>query len=202
MASLLPRLALDLTIPARPCRLFTEPVGDIWLEIGFGGGEHLVHQAKRNPEVGVIGCEPFVNGMAKALRAIDAEGVDTVRLHHGDAGEVVDWLPAKSIGRIFLLYPDPWPKRRHWKRRFVSAPMLDRLHRILAPGAELCFASDIESYVAWTLTRLRDHPGFEWTAQGAGDWRRPWPDWPGTRYEAKSQRAGRVPTYLTFQRIG
>lgn len=202
MDTLLPRLALDLARPRDPRRLFSVPVGDVWLEIGFGGGEHMIDQARRHPDTGLIGCEPFVNGMAKALRSIDDGDIDTIRLHHGDAGDVIDWLPDQSVGRVFLLYPDPWPKRRHWKRRFVSAPMLDRLHRIMAPGAELRFASDIESYVAWTLERLRDHPGFAWTAEKADHWRRPWPNWPGTRYEAKSRRAGRVPTYLTFRRHG
>ena len=206
MDTLLPRLALDLTVPPpmEPGGLFpnSTQVEDVWLEIGFGAGEHLDHQVARRPDIGFIGCEPFVNGMAKALRLIEAGGYQTVRLHHGDALDVLDWLPAASLGRVYLLYPDPWPKRRHWKRRFINADNLDRLARVMRQGAELRFASDIDTYVSWTLCHLRDHDAFEWTARRADDWREPWPYWPGTRYEAKSFREGRTPTYLTFRRLG
>ncbi|MCW2310094.1 tRNA (guanosine(46)-N7)-methyltransferase TrmB [Rhodobium gokarnense] len=203
MAGLLPRLALDLTTPApdRPALLFPgAAVRALWMEIGFGGGEHLVARAGANPDIGIIGCEPFVNGMAKAVSAVDATGLANIRLHEGDAGDVLDWLPDAALQRVFLLYPDPWPKRRHWKRRFVSRENLDRIARVLRPGGELLVASDIESYVAWTLAHIRDHPSFAWTARRADDWRRPFADWPGTRYEAKAIREGRVPTYLRFRR--
>jgi len=202
MATLLPSLSVDLSQPApEDIRdLFPGPVAKIWLEIGFGGGEHLVDQATRHRDIGLIGCEPFVNGMAAALRLIDDAGVESIRLHEGDAIDVLDWLPAGSIDRVYLLYPDPWPKRRHWKRRFVNAENLDRVQRVLAPGGEFRFASDIASYVGWTLAHCRAHGGFEWLARRADDWRQPWPEWPGTRYEAKSLKAGRVPTYLRFRR--
>ncbi|MBB4304514.1 tRNA (guanine-N7-)-methyltransferase [Rhodobium orientis] len=203
MADLLPRLALDLETPApeRPASLFPgAAVRALWLEIGIGGGEHLVACAGSNPDIGLIGCEPFVNGMAKAVSAIDATGLANIRLHHGDAREVLDWLPDAALQKVLLLYPDPWPKRRHWKRRFVCRGNLDRLARVLRPGGELLVASDIESYVAWTLAYVRDHPSFAWTARRADDWRRPFADWPGTRYEAKAIREGRVPTYLHFRR--
>jgi tRNA (guanine-N7-)-methyltransferase len=202
MADLLPRLRID---PARdlahPETLFPRPVREIWLEIGFGGGEHLAARAGENREIGFIGCEPFVNGMAKLLSAIETEGLDNVRLHDGDALAVIEALPDASMSRIYLLYPDPWPKRRHHKRRFVSDEMLARLARILRPGGTFCFASDIDHYVGWTLARALRSPAFRWTAERPDDWRRPYPGWPGTRYEAKALREGRVPSYLTFERV-
>lgn len=199
---LLPRLALDLSEPAPAdlSTLFPGPVRAVTLEIGFGGGEHLLHRARSEPAHGFIGCEPFVNGMAKALAAIDGEGIDNIRLHADDAIHLLDWLPAASLDRAYLLYPDPWPKKRHWKRRFVGPENLDRLARVLKPGTEFRFASDIETYVDWTLRHLRDHPAFEWTAERAADWREPWAGWPGTRYEAKALREGRRGYYLTFRR--
>ena len=202
-ATLLPRLALDLAAPCPddPRALFAAPVDDIVLEIGFGGGEHLLDEARRHPRTGFIGCEPFVQGMAKALAALDRDPLDTVRLYADDATAVVDWLPAASVSTVWLLYPDPWPKKRHWKRRFVSPAMLDRLARILVPGGEFRFASDIESYVDWTLAHVRDHPAFAWTATTADDWRKPWDGWASTRYEAKAIAAGRRPAYLTFRRV-
>ncbi len=175
-------------------------VDDVWLEIGFGGGEHLVHQAKSNPRVGFIGCEPFLNGMAKALAAVDEAGLTNVRLHFGDAVEVLDRLPDASLAGVDLLYPDPWPKKRHWKRRFVAPDRVARVARVLAPGAPFRVASDIPSYIDWTLQHLIDDPVFRWTARTADDWRRPYPGWPGTRYEAKAIREGRPPAYLTFSR--
>jgi tRNA (guanine-N7-)-methyltransferase len=138
--------------------------------------------------------------MAKTLAEIDARGVRNVRLHHGDATVVIDWLPAGSIGGIDLLYPDPWPKRRHWKRRFVQDQRLRELARLLRPGALFRFASDSADYVAWTLIRLLRSPDFMWTAERADDWRRPWPGFDSTRYEAKAMREGRAPCYLVFER--
>ncbi|PLX38087.1 MAG: tRNA (guanosine(46)-N7)-methyltransferase TrmB [Hyphomicrobiales bacterium] len=203
MDTLLPQLAVDPTAPApaRVADLFPVPVDEIWLEAGFGGGEHMIHQAETHDDVGIIGCEPFINGMAKAVSAIDLTGLENIRLYNGDATDVLDWLPEASLSRMYLLYPDPWPKRRHWKRRFISAEMLDRVARALKPGAEFRVASDIPHYIAWTLAHLRDHPAFEWTARKADDWREPYDGWPGTRYEAKAIREGRTPTYLTFKRV-
>lgn len=201
--TLLPARALDLSKPA-PADLRTlfaqQHPREVRLESGFGGGEHLIAEAERNPDVGYIGIEPFVNGMAKALAAIDERGLANVRLHHGDATDVLTWLPDASLSRFDLLYADPWPKRRHWKRRFVQDASISEIGRILRPGSEFRFASDIPDYVAWTLTRLLHAPSFEWTAQQADDWRKPWPHFSGTRYEAKAIREGRVPCYLTFVR--
>jgi len=200
--SLLPRLALDLRAPA-PCSLatlFPVPVDTVRLEIGFGGAEHLIAQAEQFPRTGFIGCEPFVNGMAKALVAIDEKKLTNIRLHHGDAKDLLAWLPAASIVRVDLLYPDPWPKRRHWKRRFVSDENVAALARILAPGGEFRFASDWANYVEWTLLRLLRSPDFIWTAERADDWRKPWPGFHRTRYEAKALREGRTPCYLVFRR--
>jgi tRNA (guanine-N7-)-methyltransferase len=199
--TLLPRLALDLTAPARELHaLFADPVDEMPLEIGFGGGEYLVSEARAHPRTGFIGVEPFVNGMAKALAAIAAGHLANIRLHHGDALEVLAWLPAASLARVDLIYPDPWPKRRHWKRRFVQDDSVAALARILRPNGEFRFATDIADYAAWTLRHLMQSPHFAWTAEHADDWRRSWPGFPGTRYEAKAKRAGRMPCYLVFRR--
>jgi tRNA (guanine-N7-)-methyltransferase len=172
----------------------------IRLEIGFGGGEHLIHRAAEDPSTGFIGVEPFVNSMAKLLGQIEAREIDNVRLYDDDATQVLDWLPLASVDQIDLLYPDPWPKRKHWKRRFVSKVNLDRFARVLKPGGRFCFASDIDSYVNWTLFHCRDHAAFEWTAETSADWLTPFAGWPSTRYEAKARREGRSSAYLTFRR--
>jgi tRNA (guanine-N7-)-methyltransferase len=200
---LLPRLAVDVAkAPIDPRTLFEAPVDDVWVESGFGGGEHLVETAKANPSIGFIGAEPFVNGMAKALVAIHEAGLEgSVRLHHADSILLLDALAPASIGRFYLLYPDPWPKKRHWKRRFVERDNLDRIARVLRPGGEFRFASDWAPYVDWTLKRVLDHPAFVWTAEVADDWRKPWAGWPGTRYEEKAIREGRTPAYLVFRRV-
>jgi tRNA (guanine-N7-)-methyltransferase len=199
--TLLPRLAIDLKAPAPGDlgSLFPE-AQDIRLEIGFGGGEHLIAAAAANPDIGFIGSEPFVNGMAKALAAIEARQLGNIRLHFGDATELLAWLPPGSLAGIDLLYPDPWPKRRHWKRRFVQDESIAQLARILRPGGEFRFATDISDYAAWTLRRVLRSLDFLWTAERADDWRKPWADFTGTRYEAKALRAGRLPCYLTFRR--
>jgi tRNA (guanine-N7-)-methyltransferase len=201
--TVLPRLAFPLEAERieDPKTLFRDPVEAVRVEIGFGGGEHLVHQAKSNPRVGFIGCEPFLNGMAKALAAVDEAGLTNVRLHFGDAVEVLDRLPDASLAGVDLLYPDPWPKKRHWKRRFVAPDRVARVARVLAPGAPFRVASDIPSYIDWTLLHLIDDPAFRWAARTADDWRKPYPGWPGTRYEAKALKAGRTPAYLTFERV-
>lgn len=200
--TLLPQLALDLTTaaPNDLTALFAPPVDRVRLEIGFGGAEHLMAEAQAHPRTGFIGCEPFMNGMAKALAAIDELGLANIRLHHGDALELLAWLPSQSLSRVDLLYPDPWPKRRHWKRRFVSDANVAALARVLRPGGEFRFASDWASYAEWTLLRLLRSPEFTWTAERADDWRKPWPGFSGTRYEAKAAREGRPPTYLIFKR--
>jgi tRNA (guanine-N7-)-methyltransferase len=198
----LPRLSIDVDEPA-PARLesiFAAPVSAVGLEIGFGGGEHLVHEAQARPGVGFIGIEPFLNGLAKAVDAVAGLGLDNVRLFGGDAAVLLDWLPSGSLVRIDLLYPDPWPKKRHWKRRFVNHENLGRLSRTLAPGGSFRFVSDIDSYVAWTLSHCLARSDLEWTAESADDWRKPFPGWPGTRYEAKALAAGRRSTYLEFRR--
>jgi tRNA (guanine-N7-)-methyltransferase len=202
MAEVLPKLALDLTQPAPndPRALFPVPVDGVRLEIGFGGGEHFLHEARSSPRSGFLGCEPYQNGMAKALAAIEAENLKNIRLHYGDALGLIEWLAAGSLARIDILYPDPWPKRRHWKRRFVSDVRAARLARLLKQGGELRFATDVPSYAEWALLRLLRVPGLIWTAERADDWRRPWPGFPGTRYEAKAVAAGARPTYLTFRR--
>jgi len=197
----LPRWRLDMSasqIP-EPRAIFRNEIAEIWLEIGFGGGEHLVHQAMQNPKVGFIGCEPFVNGVAMCLGKIRRSGVSNVRLHPGDARDLFDVLPDGSVAKAFLLYPDPWPKARHHRRRFVTPEHLDPLARVMAPGAELRVATDIPDYVRQTLEEVPP-AGFRWTAEGPTDWRTPWPDWPSTRYEAKALREGRTPHYLTFLR--
>jgi tRNA (guanine-N7-)-methyltransferase len=200
--TVLPQLALDLAAPAPADlrSLFAPALDEIRLEIGFGGGEHLATQAEAHPRVGFIGCEPFVNGMAKALAAIVAKKLSNVRLHFGDATEAIAWLPPGSLGGVDLIYPDPWPKRRHWKRRFVQAARVADLARVLRPGGEFRFVTDIPDYAAWTLLRLTRSPDFDWTAERADDWRRPWPGFAETRYEAKAVREGRVPCYLRFRR--
>ena len=199
--TLLPKLALDLDAPATSdLRSLFDHAGEVRLESGFGGGEHLIAEASRQPDVGFIGIEPFINGMAKALAAIDDRKLANIRLYHGDTTDILAWLPAASLSRFDLLYPDPWPKRRHWKRRFVQDQSVAAIARLLRPGGEFRFASDIPDYVAWTLMRLMRSPDFEWTAERADDWRKPWPEFSGTRYEAKAKREGRVPCYLSFRR--
>lgn len=200
--TLLPRIGLDLAAPApKPLgSLFPGDPENVRLEIGFGGGEHLVTRAEQDPGVGFIGVEPFVNGMAKALVAISARGLGNVRVSDADALAVLDWLPDASLDKVSLLYPDPWPKKRHWKRRFVGPDTVARLARVIRPGGTFEFASDIESYVDWTLGHVRCHPSFAWTAMRPADWLDPFSAWPGTRYEAKALREGRRPAYLTFLR--
>ena len=201
--TLLPRLAIDLTRPA-PTELgllFVAPVSQVRLEIGFGAGEGMIAQAKENPQMGFIGVEPFVNGMAKALAAVEADGVRNIRLHFDDAVSLIAWLPEASLACIDLVHPDPWPKRRHWKRRFVQDEMVARLGRILRRGGEFRFVTDIADYAAWTLQRLTRSRDFEWTAQCADDWRNPWPGFINTRYYAKAAREQRQSCFLIFRKI-
>ncbi len=201
METLLPRLQVNLAADlANPGALFAGAPSDLRLEIGFGGGEHLAFDAGSNPNRGYFGCEPFVNGVAKLMAEIEARGLENIRVHPGDAGELIDALPEASLSGVSILYPDPWPKRRHRERRFVSDQMLKRLARVMRSGAELRFASDIDDYVGWTLARILRSSDFSWPAQCEADWLRPYDNWPGTRYEAKALREGRRPVYLTFIR--
>jgi len=201
--TLLPRLAIDLTrpAPAELGSLFPVPVTDVALEIGFGGGEAMIAQAMELRHTGFIGVEPFVNGMAKALAAIENSKLRNIRLHFEDAVSLIGWLPEMSLARIDLIHPDPWPKRRHWKRRFVQDEMILKLARILRRGGEFRFATDIADYAAWTLQRLLRSSDFEWTAQCADDWRKPWAGFTRTRYNAKAAREQRTPCYLIFRKL-
>jgi tRNA (guanine-N7-)-methyltransferase len=203
VSNLLPGLKLDLTQPAPADlrTLFSAPVTRVRLEIGFGGGEHLISEAVREPGSGFIGVEPFVGGMARLMQALDAEPQTNIRVHDDDATQLLDWLPESSIAEIDLLYPDPWPKKKHWKRRFVSPVNLERFARVLQTGGLFRFASDIEHYVNWTLLHVSAHGAFEWQAASADDWRNPYPGWQSTRYEAKALRENRTPAYLTFKRL-
>ncbi|TCL72219.1 tRNA (guanosine(46)-N(7))-methyltransferase TrmB [Rhizobium sp. BK251] len=203
LKTLLPAFLIDLTTPSpQPLDvLFPVPVRRLRLEIGFGGGEHLISRALEDPTTGFIGVEPFINSMQKLLARVDETGAHNVRVYNDDATQLLDWLPNSCLDQIDLLYPDPWPKRKHWKRRFVSKVNLDRFHRVLKPEGLFCFASDIDTYVDWTLIACRDHGGFEWTAENAADWIQPFAGWPSTRYEAKAKREGRSSAYLTFRRV-
>lgn len=203
LSSAMGAYGLDLAVPAPAdlADLFADPVEAVALEIGFGGGEHLLHRAASEPLIGRVGAEPFVNGMAKVAAALALAPRGNLRLFDRDAAELLDWLPPASLMLVDLLYPDPWPKKRHWKRRFVSKANLDRLARVLKPGGLFRFASDIASYVDWTLIEGGRHDAFAWVAADADDWRTPFPGWPGTRYERKAISEGRRGTYLTFRRL-
>lgn len=186
---------------AEPAGLFGRPVSRLWLEIGFGGGEHLAGQAAANPDVGIIGCEAFVNGVARLLAHIaGTPAADTVRVHSGDARLLLPCLPDACLDRVFLLFPDPWPKPRHAKRRFTCPENLAVLARLMKDGAELRVASDDMTYIRFTLEMATRHPDFAWTAEGPDDWLTRPADWIPTRYEEKALRAGRVPIVLSFVR--
>ncbi len=199
----LARYALELPAegePLDPRGLFPAAPSAVWLEIGFGGGEHLAWQAAANPEVGIIGAEIFLNGVAKALRALKAQQSRAVRIYTGDARDLLDCLAPGSLDRAFLLFPDPWPKARHNKRRFVQPETLDRLATLLRPGAEFRLATDDPDYAAWMLACLDRHPAFDWPVASAADWRRRPADWPPTRYEEKALAAGRRPVFVVWRR--
>ncbi len=202
LQAVLPRLLVDIDRPPPDdlAGLFDVPVNAVRLEIGFGGGEHLLHEARMRSDTGFIGVEPFLNGMAKAARVIAHDAMRNVRLYDQDAAPLLDWLPPDSLERIDLLYPDPWPKKRHWKRRFVSQANLDRAARCLIPGGTFRFATDVESYVAWTLQAVAANGRLELADDTRSGFDTPWADWPGTRYEAKAIKEGRRPAYLTFRK--
>lgn len=172
----------------------------VWLEIGFGAGEHLAWQARAHPHIGLLGAEFFINGIAQLLRRVNDEGLDTVRVFQGDARDLLEALPAAAIDRAFILFPDPWPKARHHKRRLIGPQTLDQLARIMADEAELRLATDDRDYARWMLEALIAQPDFIWLAEGPDDWRRRPDDWPPTRYQAKAEAVGRRPVYLRFVR--
>ncbi len=195
--TLLGEVAYD---PARdPFAQFPDSVRELWLEVGFGAGEHLVWQASHHPQAGLIGAEPYEMGVAKLLTKLAENPLNNVRLFEGDGRDVIAALPDASLGRFFLLFPDPWPKTRHHKRRFLQTEMLDQLARVLKPGAELRFATDDRSYLPFALERLMAHPAFRWMAEGPSDWTTRPSDWPPTRYETKAIKG--PPVFLRFQRL-
>jgi tRNA (guanine-N7-)-methyltransferase len=202
--NLLPELAIAL--PAGdgmvdPGAVFWPPPTAIWLEIGFGAGEHLADQAERNPDIGFIGVEVFENGVARLIGEIAHRGLRNIRIFADDARLLLDRLPPSSLARVFILFPDPWPKLRHHKRRLVATTTLDRLAVLMPPAAELRLATDDRSYLAWMLEHLTAHPAFTWIARRPDDWRKRPADWPATRYEGKALAAGRTPAFLRFVRI-
>jgi tRNA (guanine-N7-)-methyltransferase len=201
-AELLPRVAIDLLAPppATATELFSPSVREVWLEIGFGGGEHLAWQAARHPDVGLIGAEPFEDGVVKALTAIEEQSLRNVRLLADDARPLLVWLPPASIARAFVLFPDPWPKARHRKRRLVGREFLDQLARVMRPGGVLRMATDIGDYAGGMLEAVAAHGAFDWQVESPDDWRRRADDWPGTRYEAKARAAGRRCYFFTIVR--
>lgn len=204
LTSLLPTLEIPTPAPGDrldPHGLFGAPVEDVWLEVGFGGGHHLAQVATENPTVGVIGAEPFINGVASLLALVEDAGLDKrVRILPDDARPLINALPDASVGRAFVLFADPWPKTRHHSRRFIGPENLARLSRVLKDGAELRVASDDMGLVRWSLEHLVKHPDFTWTARVPSDWRVRPSDWPPTRYEEKAIEAGRKPVFLRFVR--
>jgi tRNA (guanine-N7-)-methyltransferase len=210
---LLPQLTVTLPpagAPLDPVQLFPQPMDDIWLEIGFGGGEHLAAQAAAHPTIGFIGCEVFLNGIASLLghldnrpepnRPEDGQTSNNVRVYPEDARDLLVRLPDQCLGRLFLLFPDPWPKARHARRRFVNEGNLDLLARLLKPGGELRIGSDDPTYIGWALAHASNHPAFTWLAETPADWRQRPADWPPSRYEQKAIRQGREPAYFRFRR--
>lgn len=205
LEDLLPKIRLDPepeNIPADLTSLFSDPVREVWLEIGFGGGEHLAAQAERNPDIGFIGCEPFINGVASLLKHHEERQLTNVRVYDDDVRHLLGLMADESLDRIFILFPDPWPKSRHHRRRIVKPETIVEFARLLKPGGELRFASDHADYVAWALRHLLNNPCLKWVAEGATDWRLPPDDWVETRYEQKARQKGIAPAYLRFIRTG
>jgi len=196
--TLLPKLVLKPAHKLDPKRYFDRPVDDVWLEVGFGGGEHLLWQAETHPDIGLIGAEPYISGTAKLLSKLDPTRLPNIRIYEDDARDIIEALPDVSIGRLFVLFPDPWPKTRHHKRRFLQMETLNAIARILRPGAELRFATDDAGYLTYALERLMAHPAFLWTATAAADWLQRPAGWPATRYEAKKLHG--PPAFLRFLR--
>lgn len=202
LQDVLPAAAIDLSDPASADsrELFPDGVREVWLEIGFGGGEHLIWQAEQNRDVGIIGCEPFIDGTVKVLGAIAEKRLTNIRLYTEDARDVLRWLPDRSLSRCFILFPDPWPKKRHNKRRLINVQSLRLLGRVLEPGAELRIGTDIGDYARTILLAVEQAAEFEWTARRPADWRTRPDDWPPTRYEQKAFREGRRSYYFSLLR--
>lgn len=198
-----PRLRIALPpgdAPIEPAALFERPVEQVWLEIGFGAGEHLLAQAAANPDVGFIGCEPFLNGVVRLAGGLAGPSAGRVRIWQDDARVLLGRLPARALSRVFVLFPDPWPKTRHHKRRVISPAVLAMLARTMADGAELRIATDDAGYLVWILDHLLRCRDFAWMARAPGDWRYRPDDWPATRYENKAIAGGRRCTYLRYRR--
>lgn len=174
---------------------------EVWLEIGFGGGEHLAHQAKNNPNVNIIGFEPFINGTVKLLREVEEHNLQNVLVHNGDAREVLEKLPESSVSRVYILFPDPWPKARHNKRRLIQKPLLDMLHKVMKDGAELRIATDHEGYAGWILREIFEHDGFEWTAKSKTDWQNEFDGHIKTKYQMKNMAKTVRPLFLRFVKL-
>ncbi len=199
----LPDISVDCSKAFSPEHLFERSYSNYRMEIGFGGAEHLVHEAASHPDVGYIGCEPFLNGVAKLLVQLNEKQISNVRVHHGDARDVLLRLPDACLSRVDVLYPDPWPKWRQRKRRFLSEKNIDEIARVLKPGSVFRFATDIDDYAGWVLARVLKSDRWIWqeAQQGERAWQEAWENWPSTRYEAKAFREGRTPVYLSFIRL-
>ena len=195
---LLPEIKFDASRPTS--QQFVGQVNDVWLEIGFGGGEHIAAQALAHPQIGFIGAEPFINGVAKLVKTISDESISNIRIWPDDVREIFPTITDSTLGRVFILFPDPWPKKRHAKRRLLTHETLDEIYRMMKPGGELVVASDHTDYVRYALFQISTHPGFEWLAKSATDWRDPPKGWIQTRYEQKALSKGIKATYLVFRR--
>jgi tRNA (guanine-N7-)-methyltransferase len=201
MNELLPKLLIDLEKSGLiiPSQLFNKS-GDVWLEVGFGAGEHLVAQAERYPGIGFIGCEPYVNGVARVLSEIRQKSLNNILLYNNDARQLLEKLAPASISKIFVLFSDPWPKNRHNRRRFINYENLNALSRVMKDRAKLRFATDDMSFVRWALNVFHRHPDFDWLDDGPEDWRNRYDDAISTRYEEKAIKRGQQCIYLTFRR--
>ena len=204
MESLLPELLIQVDLessaPINPHGLFDGPREEVWFEVGFGKGEHMRWQVEANPNIGMIGCEPYINGVAGLLTHIEDTQCKAIRLYDDDARHILRRLPEASIDKFFLLHPDPWPKRRHAKRRFLSPENLDEIARVLKDEGEFRVAHDLPIYQEWIAIQMCQRTDFIWTAESRGDWTIRADDWPETRYEAKSKREGRTPLYFRYKR--
>ncbi|MEE2661538.1 MAG: tRNA (guanosine(46)-N7)-methyltransferase TrmB [Pseudomonadota bacterium] len=203
IASLLPELQIILRAGKQvvPADYFDEPIEKIWLEIGFGAGEHLIWQAAANPKIGLIGCEPYLNGIAKLLRQVREKAITNIKLFSEDARLLIERLPESSIDKVFILFPDPWPKARHHKRRIISVGVVDQLARVLRDGAELRIATDEPGYLEWILWHFNNHCEFSWDIEKPADCRHNPADWPPTRYQNKAIGAGRNCVFLSYKRL-
>ncbi len=199
----LPKLKINVSEcekPLNPRNLFSAYFKEVWLEIGFGKGEHVAWQALNNKNVGILGCEPFINGVAGLLSHIEEQNINNIKIYDDDARHLLKVLEPESIGRTFLLHPDPWPKNRHQGRRFVSQKNLEELARVMKDGAELRIGTDHMGYARWTISQMLNHPLFEWQAENSSDWKTPPDDWPTTRYNKKALDIGQDSIHFIFKR--